>query len=356
MAWMDGDKTVSTQANYTFDMPAEPLTYTAKFRPTVHNVTVLIKPDREAGTVSGEGNHKENTDVTLTATPKNGYRFKAWMNGDAELSKDNPYTFTMPTLDVTYSAAFEPLYTLTLDRTPGGTVTGANSYGAGDKVTIEATPESDYTFVAWMNGDKELSKDNPYTFDMPAQNTAYKAVFEANAPDPETFHVMLNMTPNGAGTVSGEATYKEGDKVSITATANENYAFVAWKDGDQVVSTEASHTFDMPAKNVTYTAEFRSLIHNLTLNILPGREAGNTTGGGSFKEGTQVSVTATANDGYRFVAWMDGDTELSKDNPYKFEMPAQNTTYEAVFEPLYALSLLATPENAGIVTGNGQYA
>ncbi|MDE7149711.1 MAG: InlB B-repeat-containing protein, partial [Bacteroidales bacterium] len=446
VAWMDGDETVSTETDYTFDMPAEPVTYTATFRPTIHNVTVLIKPNREEGTVSGEGKYKENAAVTLTATPKNGYRFKAWMNGDAELSKANPYTFTMPAHDVTYAAVFEPLYTLTLNETPlnAGTVTGENSYAAGDEVTITATPDEDYAFVAWMDGedvvsteashtftmpakdlsytatfrslvhdvtlyivpgreagmttgggsykegatvtvkaeaydgfrftawtdgDEIVSTQNPYSFTMPDADVRYTALFQAIGTEPEMFSLSLTVTPQNSGTVTGGGQYAIGEEVAITATANENFTFVAWMDGDETVSTEANHSFLMPAKNMAYTAVFEAVkpiepeTFDVVLNVTP-QNTGTVTGNGRYAAGASVVIKATANEGYQFVAWKDGNQTVSTEASHSFTMPARNMTYTAVFEAVkpivepetFDVVLNVTPQNAGTVTGSGRYA
>ena len=43
------------------------------------------------GSVSGGGTYEYGSQVTLTATPNNGYHFVNWSNG----SEENPYTFTV---------------------------------------------------------------------------------------------------------------------------------------------------------------------------------------------------------------------------------------------------------------------
>ena len=74
---------------------------------TRYDVTV-VSADATMGNVSSthSGQVAENTVVTVTATPANGYRFVAWMNGNTQVSTDNPYTFTV-TEDITLTATFE---------------------------------------------------------------------------------------------------------------------------------------------------------------------------------------------------------------------------------------------------------
>lgn len=72
----------------------------------------------------------------------------------------------------------------------------------------------------------------------------------------DSFNLTLKATPENAGTVTGEGKYEEKSEVTIKATANENYKFVAWINGTDTLSTQASYTFPMPAQDVTYTAVF----------------------------------------------------------------------------------------------------
>ena len=55
------------------------------------NVTVTA----ENGTVAGAGEYEENAEVTLTATPAEGYEFTCWTSGEDTVSTANPYTFAV---------------------------------------------------------------------------------------------------------------------------------------------------------------------------------------------------------------------------------------------------------------------
>lgn len=53
---------------------------------------------------------------------------------------------------------------------------------------------------------------------------------------------------------------------------------------------------------------------NSTITVLSSDETmGSVTGGGSYAEGTKVTLTATANDGYHFVEWQDGVTTATRE-------------------------------------------
>ena len=55
---------------------------------------------------------------------------------------------------------------------------------------------------------------------------------------------------------------------------------------------------------------------------------GSVTGMGTYDKGTTVTLTATANSGYRFVSWSDDVT----DNPRTVTADVNGVTYSAIFE------------------------
>ena len=127
-------------------------------------------------------------------------------------------------------------------------------------------------------------------------------------------------------------------KIYIYGLANnKQYAFsdVVIK-GDVAGTLEATPTYTMSVKLGTEGAG--------TVSCTPA--------GSEFDEGTQLTVKATENFGYHFVAWTDGEgNEVSKENPYSFEIK-QNTTLVATYEKnnVYALNMqLEGGANANLV-------
>ena len=65
-----------------------------------------------------------------------------------------------------------------------------------------------------------------------------------------------------------------------------------------------------------------------TIEVVSANETmGTVTGGGVFEEGTEITISATPNAGYRFVRWNDNNT----DNPRTIVCEG-NATYTAYFE------------------------
>lgn len=64
----------------------------------------------------------------------------------------------------------------------------------------------------------------------------------------------------------------------------------------------------------------------LAVNASPA-EGGSVTGGGSFKVGSKRQISATANTGWHFTQWSDGNTS----NPRTVSVPEAGATYTATF-------------------------
>jgi len=102
-----------------------------------------------------------------------------------------------------------------------------------------------------------VSISSTYTFENVQENHTIHVNFSAIK-----YTVTLSVYPTGTSSVVayGEGSYKMGDAVQISAVSDPGtaYYFVWWYDNenDQIVSTEATYNFIMPAADVNYTAHF----------------------------------------------------------------------------------------------------
>lgn len=84
-----------------------------------------------------------------------------------------------------------------------------------------------------------------------------------------------------------------------------------------------------------------------TISVSADPAAGGTvTGGGEYAENTSVTVTATANSGYKFVKWTENGDEVSTDERYTFDV-TENRDLVAVFEQVQE----GEYEVSGTITG-----
>ena len=316
-------------------------TYTASFDSIMLTVTAQAN-DNAFGTVTGSGVYFYGSEVTLTATPADGYHFVRWNNGETA----NPYIISNIDENINVTAIFEEdgavinYYTVTATSANPtmGTVTGGGDYEENTEATLTATANTGYEFVEWNDG----VTTNPRTITV-TSDTAFTATFQAR-----TFELTVVATPAEGGVVTGGDTYLYNATATLTATANPGYEFTRWSDGIMTATRTVTVT-----GAATYTAEFTQQSYQITIsanNALYGA----TTGSGVYHYGETVTATATPATGYQFVRWNNGETA----NPYTFEAQ-RNLTLIAIFDAqaVNYYTVTATSENAqqGTVEGGGTY-
>ncbi len=142
--------------------------------------------------------------------------------------------------------------------------------------------------------------------------------------------------------------YESGTQLTVEATKFLGYKFNSWQQGGQTVSTANPYTFAI-TDNTALTAAFSQAdMYALTTSVTPA-EAGTVSvspQGELYEAGTQLTLTATANQGFKFLGWFDAaGTQLSEDNPYTITISAA-TSVVAQFEEA------ELPEGTAVVLAN----
>jgi len=257
-----------------------------------HTVTAASANNAQGtAAVTTEGTAFETgASVTVEATPKAGYKFAGWtaegITLSAEQQTQNPLTITMPDADVKLTAAFAAKTNASV------TPTAANydkytSHADHKAITVTLTA-GDYTFSALKNGTAALTKDTDYTV---SGNTYTIAAS------------YLNTLPIGPHTLTFEMDGGTNPAVTVTV-AN---------------STPGLQTYTVTAASAD-SAQGTAAVK---------------TAGAAFEEGTEVTVEATANKGYKFAGWTAAgitlSTEQQTQNPLTITMPAGDVTLTAAF-------------------------
>ena len=133
------------------------------------------------------------------------------------------------------------------------------------------------------------------------------------------FTVSVSANPNEAGTVSGGGTFNSGALRTITATANDGYAFTNWTENGNEVSTNPNYSFTLNT-NRTFVANFTATAPNqYTINVSANpTEGGTVSGGGVHYYGQACTVHAVANSGYTFTNWTENGSVVSTNASYNF--------------------------------------
>ena len=186
-----------------------------------------------------------------------------------------------------------------------------NTYCEGNQ--ISATAKHGYHFMQWNDGNTE----NPRTLVL-TQDTVLTAEFA-----PNQYSITTNSKDPERGTTQGDTTANYLENITISATANYGYHFSHWNDYNYDNPRQVQVTEDK-----TYTAEFEKNTYSISLSC--NNDQGQVEGPTSAEYLDQVTISATANYGYHFVQWSDGNT----DNPRTLVL-TQDTSFIAHFEIIY---------------------
>ena len=136
----------------------------------------------------------------------------------------------------------------------------------------------------------------------------------------------------GGTAISSENEVVSGWEVTITATPEDTYRFVNWTVGGKEVSKENPYTTAIN-QNTQFKANFEK--DNYTLKVTAG-EGGTVkaTKEGELLNETEVTLTATPNEGYSFVNWTVNGEEVSTEATYTATITA-DTEFKANFRETY---------------------
>ena len=319
----------------TFTMPNENVELKARYN-KLYTITV-------------DGGHADVTsaltgkEITVDADVPDGEKFMGWKAEGITLTpaqqQSKHITFFMPEGNVTLTAEYKTLHTVTVIGADGTSTVLPDTYIEGDTVTVNA---ADYgipadEFDSWESNDIRLTTDKrqspTLTFKMVDKNVTLTAV-------PKT---LFTITVTG-GTVNGESTtarVKAGDWVTIKAeNKGDDWKFIEWKlTGPENFTLDTSQStvqFQMPSGNVTLEAvqmEYRTVTIN---NVNSGKVNDKALHGDS------ITVTADEVDDKRFAYWEvtgpDGTKKLT-DKKITVTVPEGDITLTAKYNALYTVTV-----------------
>ena len=195
-------------------------------------------------------------------------------------------------------------------------------------------------------------------------NTRVTLNFEVTARTPGKF--VITASAGEGGTITPRSSSVDpGTDLTVTITPRTGYEIdTITVDGTEISKSELSDRNEYTFRNIqadhTIQVTFKAIDDEpaptmRTLAVSASPEEGGTVavpeGGtsGSYQDGSEVVVTATANEGYHFVRWTENDNQVSDSASYRFNIVA-NKNLVAVFEA-------DTPTPAShTVTVNSSYA
>jgi hypothetical protein len=325
--WEDGNTANPRTVSLTCDT-----TFTAVFVAAECQLQVSTSDEVKGYVSDSSGTYHYKDEVEISATANYGYHFTCWSDSVTA----NPRTVTI-TKDTVIKAEFAVnQYTITLKTNNAelGAVAGGGTFNYLSNNEISATANEGYVFAKWEDGNTA----NPRTVSL-TRDTTFTAVFV-----PAECQLQVATSDEVKGYVSDSSgTYHYKDEVEISATANYGYHFTCWSD-----SVTANPRTVTITKDTVIKAEFA--VNQYTITLKTNNAAlGSVSGGGTFNYLTNNEISATANEGYVFAKWEDGNTA----NPRTVSLTC-DTTFTAVFVPAeYDLTVTSANTALGNVIGSG---
>ncbi|MDA9595651.1 BspA family leucine-rich repeat surface protein [Flavobacteriaceae bacterium] len=121
-------------------------------------------------------------------------------------------------------------------------------------------------------------------------------------------YILTASAGEGGSVAPATGSFNAGTQVSITATASSGYTFSSWSNGS--TANPVSVTLNT---NTSITANFEVLINSYTLTVTSQEGGSVSSEGGEYNEGTEVTLTATANQFYQFQNW-SGDLNSEEES------------------------------------------
>ena len=342
-AWEIGGTEYKVGDSYTVneDIELKALWKDSVITPTAYTVTVS-NDGNGAGTASSS-TAAAGTEITLTATPNEGYHFKAWqvVSPTGLVIADNK--FTMPDSDVEVRAIFEedaPAPTeFIVTVTSGGNGTASASPAkavAGTTITLTATPNAGYHFKKWqvMSGGVTITNNK---FNMPSANVEVKAIFEKDAP-PASTEFTITFDGNGGTPSGGSMTTTDQKLPSLpSASRSGSYSFDGWyaeKSGGTKITTDTVFSANTTVyAHWTYTGGGGGSGYSYyTIEATAGAGGSiSPSGNVSVREGGDQTFTITPDKGYAVSNVKIDGKSIGAVKSYTFENVSRTHTIEVIF-------------------------
>ena len=206
-------------------------------------------------------------------------------------------------------------YTVTWEEPENGTLTVTADTGtlesgatveAGTSITVTATPDEGYELETLTVGGKTFTSGESYVVEA---NTEIVATF-AEVP-PTMYTVSWAEPENGTltvttdtGTLQSGETVEAGTSITVTATPDEGYELETLTVGGKAFTSGESYVVEANTEIVATFAEVPPTMYtvswtadncDITVETTDGTTVEN---GGEVAEGTELTITATAADGY----------------------------------------------------------
>lgn len=201
-----------------------------------------------------------------------------------------------------------------------GTVGGVGGIASGGNTNLIASPAALFHFDSW-SGDCS-GNTNPYLIINLNNNVTCIANFVADS----TVNLEITVSPTSGGRVKGAGIYSLNQTTALGAYPYAGYSFTGWSGDCSSNSPEITYLVN---GNKNCTANFLSTATYTVSGTASPPEGGSISGSSTVHAFESATLTASPNNGYRFVSWL-GDCSGAS-NVYTLTNITSNKSCVATF-------------------------
>lgn len=335
-----------TREGYTFkewspqvDVATKDVTYKATYTANLYDVTTTYDSTQGTVTVTGLKDVKAEYDseITVTATPKDGYRLKSLTVTNAGTTEAGT-TFTVKG-DVTVTAEFEAIVyktvtvnevggTGTVTSTEGGTISGKTvTAEQGTALTVTVTAPTGY-YVSSFNGVANTNESKT-SESLEIASLDEDMTLEVVYTKKSTYTVTVVNSNSDAGTYATEGSLidlQAGSTVKITATANSGWSFKSFTvngvektDNPTTVTVTADTTVQINWEEVSWKGYIYVEDRASNSSIYCYAWSGSGSAKTDAFPGNKMTKVGTSDSGYPVYAiYLDFSADTVKNRSAKF--------------------------------------
>ncbi|MDR0523905.1 MAG: hypothetical protein LBG62_05745 [Candidatus Methanoplasma sp.] len=284
--------------------------------------------------------------VSLDASPDPGYHFLKWSGGSGDTRLNPLYVSSAGSYSVSFEAdgAAGGSYAVSISVGRGGSVAVSGAASAslpegawtvsapvGEGMSLDASASAGHRFLKWSDGSSDV-RTNPVSV---SSTGSYSAHFEADG-EGAGYSVTVSVGPNGSVRVSGSVSealspgtwtvsVPAGGSVALDAAPGRGHHFLKWSDGSSDLfrnpleaSSAGSYSVSFEADGPGATRYVASVSAgaggsvdvsgSVSVRLRAGEEAAI-----SVPAGGRLSLSSSADPGYRFLKWSDGTSDVFRD-------------------------------------------
>ena len=307
-------------------------TWYARYTTTINKYTFTFNANGgstpSSSSITKDYNEAIGTLPTCSRAADNTYTyaFAGWFDTATATGGTQLTTTTKVTSNKTWYARWTATYknyTVTWNGNGGTPSKSSSSFHYNDALgTLPTATRTGYTFKGWSTSN--TGTVNVSTTTKVTANVIYYAVWTINS---YTWTFDANGgTGDTTKTLNYNATLSTLPTASRASTAANNYTFAGWFDTDASTGGTQLTTSTKCTGNKTWYARWTASTRQYKLTVTAGT-GGTVSGGGTYNYNASATLKATANSGYHFVKWSDGNTSATRTVTV-----TKDATYTATFE------------------------